>query len=92
MALRRSPGLIAAAVHAYCSGDPADRKVGIRLTRMLPPPTTGPSRFDTSGHNGGTSQSTAPRFVEARVTFTRQLYAQLHQAPVASAPKVFPPG
>ncbi|CAN0504720.1 unnamed protein product, partial [Ectocarpus sp. 12 AP-2014] len=78
LAIRDTPRLVAPAVSAYCSGDPADRKMGVRMARLLALPATG-------------SQPEAPRFVEARIAFTRHLYAQLHQAAVVPT-KAFPPG
>lgn len=95
LALRHSPELVSTAVRFYCSGDPTDRKAGVRMTRLLPRPATdrslcGTSDSSSTSMNDSTGEPVASRFVEFRVTFTRHLYAQLHQAPVVPAPKVFP--
>ncbi|CAM9314870.1 unnamed protein product, partial [Discosporangium mesarthrocarpum] len=84
VALRRFPGLVAAAVHAFCSGDPLDRKRGGRLSRfcLIPP----------HKEEGERRASLAPHFVETRVTFTRHLYAMIARAPMFSTPKCFPQG
>lgn len=90
LAFRDTPGLVAAAVHAYCSGDPADKKHGVRMSRLLPA-ATNDSRNGADANAGERSPPISPRFVETRIAFTRHLYAQLHQAAVASS-KAFPQG
>ncbi|CAM9494379.1 unnamed protein product, partial [Scytosiphon promiscuus] len=90
MAFRVTPGLVAPAVRAYCSGDPADKKLGVRMARLLAP-SADVSGIGATGNLENRLPSKDPRFVETRLVFTRQLYAQLHQAPVASS-KAFPPG
>ncbi|CAM9685156.1 unnamed protein product [Pylaiella littoralis] len=90
LAIRDTPGLVAPAVRAFCSGGYADKKLGVRMARLLVLPTGG-SGANIAGNAPRGSQAGAPIFVEARVAFTRQLYAQLHQA--AAVPgKDFPPG
>ncbi|CAM9204796.1 unnamed protein product, partial [Hapterophycus canaliculatus] len=90
MAFRATPRLVAPAVRAYCSGDPADKKLGVRMARLLES-SANVSGMDATGNLQNISRSENPRFVETRVALTRHLYAQLHQAPVASS-KAFPPG
>ncbi|CAM9369821.1 unnamed protein product [Ectocarpus sp. 8 AP-2014] len=90
LAFRDTPRLVAPAVSAYCSGDPADRKMGVRMARLLAIPASA-SGVSTAGSKGAGSQPEAPRFVEARIAFTRHLYAQLHQAAVVPT-KAFHPG
>ncbi|CAM9897730.1 unnamed protein product [Ectocarpus sp. 4 AP-2014] len=90
LAFRDTPRLVAPAVSAFCSGDPADRKMGVRMARLLALPASA-SEVRAAGSKGAGSQPEAPRFVEARIAFTRHLYAQLHQAAVVPT-KAFPPG
>lgn len=87
LAFRDTPGLVAPAVRAFCSGDPADKKTGVRMARLLARPTG----VSTTVSAESRSQTEAPVFVEARIAFTRHLYAQLHQAAFTPA-KAFPPG
>ncbi|CAM9315356.1 unnamed protein product, partial [Sphacelaria rigidula] len=92
--LRHSPELVAPAVRAYCSGDPADRNAGARMSRLLPRLTTDGRPCGTSDArevHDGPHRPLAPQMVELRVTFTRHLYAQMQQAPVIPAPKAFRP-
>lgn len=69
LAFRDSPGLVATAVHAYCSGHSVNKRQGARVSHLLsasiPPSGKGEARF-----------------VETQITFTRHLYAQLHHAAV----------
>ncbi|CAM9181904.1 unnamed protein product [Laminaria digitata] len=90
LVFRQSPGLVSAAVRSFCSGDPADKKHGVRMARLFPPPT---AVFGTSGARStdGRPQPATPRVVETRIAFTRYLYAQLHQAAVVPS-RAFPPG
>eukprot|EP00903_Cladosiphon_okamuranus_P017102 g15757.t1 len=91
LAFRDTPGLVAPAVRAFCSGDPTDKRLGVRMARLLaiPASVAGVNTAAASAKSG--SQPEAPIFVEARIAFTRHLYAQLHQAAFVSA-KAFPPG
>lgn len=90
LAFRDTPGLVAPAVRAFCSGDPADKKLGVRMARLLALPASA-AEVKAAGNAKCGSQPEAPLFVEARIAFTRHLYAQLHQAAVVPA-KAFPPG
>lgn len=90
LAFRDTPGLVAPAVHAFCSGDPADKKMGVRMTRLITVPAS-VAGVKAAGSASSGSQPEAPLFVEARIAFTRYLYAQLHQAAFVPA-KAFPPG
>eukprot|EP00752_Nemacystus_decipiens_P012159 g10778.t1 len=90
LAFRDTPGLVAPAVRAFCSGDPADKKLGVRMARLLEvPASVAGVKAARSAGNG--SQPEGPLVVEARIAFTRHLYAQLHQAAFVRA-KPFPPG
>lgn len=89
LAFRDTPGLVAPAVRAFCSGDPEDKKMGVRMARLLASPTRVPTAG--SAKSSSQTQTEASIFVEARVAFTRHLYAQLHQAAFTPA-KAFPPG
>lgn len=90
LAFRDTPGLVAAAVRTFCSGDPADKRLGVRMARLLAVPSS-VAEAKTAGSAKSGSHPAAPVFVEARVAFTRHLYAQLHQAAFVPA-KAFPPG
>lgn len=92
LAFRATPGLVAPAVRAFCSRDPADERLGVRMARLLAVPASiAGVKAAGSAKSGSGSQPEAPLFVEARIAFTRHLYAQLHQAAFVSA-KAFPPG
>lgn len=77
LAFRDSPGLVATAVHAYCYGDPENKRQGARMSCLLSAsiPLSGKREADSV-------KAPRARFVETRIIFTRHLYAQLHHAAV----------
>ncbi|CAM9826608.1 unnamed protein product [Ascophyllum nodosum] len=81
-----SPGLVAAAVHAYCSGDPVNKRHGVRMSRLL-----SASIHPSLGSKADRAEGAGSQFIEMRITFTRHLYAQLHHA-AAVPSKAFPQG
>ncbi|CAM9630188.1 unnamed protein product, partial [Choristocarpus tenellus] len=91
LVLRIFPGFVSPAAHAFCSGDPMDRKRGALMRRLFS--LSDEKSIHVDGHCMQKEVTHCmPMFVEQRVIFTRHLYAMIAQAPMAPPSKVFPQG